>query len=447
MTPADDRHPHDDTDSYVVDTRKRRGRMSSPRNPLGGASRITGRRPPEESRGRDDMHDDRRGDRRGDGHDAGWGDQPRHGGPAYPAGAAYDHGDDDVRSGTRQMPAQSPRPVQPPPTRPPERHHGARPGRPPRRVHRRRRVVALLLVALLAWIAFLVITPLHAWSSVSTVDASPAGDRPARVSGFNYLLVGSDSRAGLSSEEQQQLATGGDAGQRTDSIILVHVSETGQRSALVSLPRDSYVPIPGHHRNKINAAYSIGGPTLLVETVEQATGVHVDGYVEIGFGGFARVVDSLGGVSVNVPFDMVDEKAGINLTKGEQTLSGPQALGFVRSRYSDPEGDLGRAKRQRQFLGAIMRKAASPATVLLPWRYWGFTHSAAEGVKIGDGTSPADLTRVLQAMRASSGADGQSLVVPISNPAYPTAAGVAVKWDTTKAQAFFDKIKNDQPLP
>lgn len=441
MTPADERDPHDDTDSYVVDTRRRRGRMSGPRNPLGGASRITGRRRPDK---------DRRPESASRG-DVGWGDEPvgqaRGGGAAYPAGAAYDdRWDDGGRSGTRQMPVQPSRPAQPP-TSPPQRPRGAGPGRPPRRVHRRRRVVALVLVALLAWIAFLVVTPLHAWSSVSNVDATPAGDRPARVSGYNYLLVGSDSRAGLSPEEQQQLATGDDAGQRTDSIILVHVSESGQKSALVSLPRDSYVPIPGHNRSKINAAYSIGGPQLLVETVEQATGVHVDGYVEIGFGGFARVVDSLGGASVNVPFDMNDEKAGINLKKGEQTLTGPQALGFVRSRYSDPEGDLGRAKRQRQFLGAIMRKAASPATVLLPWRYWGFTHSAAEGVKIGDGTSPADLTRVLQAMRASSGADGQSLVVPISNPAYPTAAGVAVKWDTTKAQAFFDKVKNDQPLP
>ncbi|AKT52939.1 transcriptional regulator [Arsenicicoccus sp. oral taxon 190] len=323
---------------------------------------------------------------------------------------------------------------------------GARPVRPTRRVHRVRRTVALVLLLVVLWLVFLVVTPFHAWQSVSTVDASPAGDRPAQVSGRNYLLVGSDSRAGLSAEQQKQLSTGDDAGQRTDSIMLVHVSDNGQKSALISLPRDSYVPIPGHNKNKINAAYSIGGPKLLVQTVERATGVRVDGYVEIGFGGFANVVDSLGGVTVNVPFDMNDEKAGINLKKGEQVLDGPQALGFVRSRYTDPEGDLGRAKRQRQFLGAIMHKAASPATVLLPWRYWGFTHAAAEGVKLGDGTSLMDVTRILQAMRASSSGDGLSLVVPISNPNYHTAAGDAVKWDSAKASALFDKVKNDQPL-
>lgn len=145
---------------------------------------------------------------------------------------------------------------------------------------------------LVAWLAFLVVTPLHAWSTVSNVDVTPAGERPSRVKGYNYLLVGSDSRQGMTAEEEKALSTGDAEGQRTDSIILVHVSETGQKSAMVSLPRDSYVPIPGHRKNKINAAFALGGPKLLVATVEGVTGIRVDGYVEIGFGGFAKVVDS-----------------------------------------------------------------------------------------------------------------------------------------------------------
>ena len=169
----------------------------------------------------------------------------------------------------------------------------------------------------------------------------------------------------------------------------MHTPGGSGKPVLISIPRDSYLPIPGHGRNKVNAAFAIGGPKLLAKTLEQATGLPIDGYVEIGFGGFAGVVDSLGGVDVCVKRDIKDAKAHINLKKGCQTLDGKNALGYVRARYSDPKGDLGRAERQRQFLGAIMKKAATPATVLIPWRWWGFTHTAASSVIVGEDTSLA----------------------------------------------------------
>jgi len=306
--------------------------------------------------------------------------------------------------------------------------------------------VAVLLVG---WLAFMVWVPFHAWSAVQRIDASPAGDRPSPSKGYDYVLVGSDSREGLTVAQQTQLHTGSTKvaqGKRTDSIIMVHVPSGSGKPALISLPRDSYVPIPGHDHNKINAAYALGGPKLLVETIEQVTNVRIDGYVEIGFGGFASVVDSLGGVDICVARAMDDRRAGINLKAGCQSLDGPNALGYVRARYSDPLGDIGRAQRQRQFLSAIMHKAVSPTTALLPWRYYGFATAAGAGLTVGQDTSLRDVTRVLQAMRSVSGGDGLSLTVPVSNPALSTHVGSAVKWDTSAAVRLFNSIKNDEPL-
>ncbi|MGA8979684.1 MAG: LCP family protein [Pedococcus sp.] len=318
---------------------------------------------------------------------------------------------------------------------------------PPEPRRRRRRPVGrLVALVVVAWLAFMVLTPLHAWNSVTTVDTTPAGVRPPEGKGYNYLLVGSDSREGLTAAQRKEYATGDAAGRRTDSIILVHVPSSGGKPALISLPRDSYVPIPGHDSNKINAAFAFGGPNLLVETVEQVTDLRIDGYVEIGFAGFASVVDSVGGVDICVKFAMNDKKAGINLKKGCQVLDGKNALGYVRARYSDPRGDIGRAERQRDFLAAIMKKALTPSTVLVPTRYWGFTHAAAQGLIVGEDTSMRDASRVLLAMRAVSGGQGLSLVVPLQSLNYPTAAGSAVKWDTERATSLFTILREDQPL-
>lgn len=309
--------------------------------------------------------------------------------------------------------------------------------------------VALLIAAVLviAWLVFLIWVPVAAWRAVPRVDNVPDGARPGDTAGYNYLLVGSDSREGLTKQQRKEYATGNAEGTRTDTIMLVHVSDSGGKPVLVSIPRDSYLPILGHGSNKINAAFALGGPKLLTETVEQATGIRLDGYVEIGLGGFASMVDSVGGVRICVPRDMKDKKAGIDLKKGCQILDGGNALGYVRSRYEDPLGDIGRTARQRQFLGALMKQAATPATVLLPWRYKSLADSASRGLAVGEDTSFRDAFRVLQAMRAVSNDQGLSLSVPTSDVAYQTGnAGVAVTWDTERAGALFAALKNDEPL-
>ncbi|WP_229708643.1 LCP family protein [Knoellia flava] len=327
---------------------------------------------------------------------------------------------------------------------------GGRPERPARPVddapRRRRRWWRLVPVVLLAWLAFLVFSPFHAWSTVSRVDDAPSGERPAETPGSTYLLVGSDARDDLTPEQRRELGTGTAEGRRTDSIMLVHKPAGGGKSVIVSIPRDSYMPIPGHNSNKVNAAFSIGGPQLLVQTLEQVTGLRIDGYLEIGFGGFADVVNSLGGVDICVPFDMDDPKAHIDLKKGCQVLDGKNALGFVRARYSDPRGDIGRADRQRQFLGAIMKGAATPSTVLNPFRYWAFTHTAAGAVGVGQETGMRDAANILLAMRGAGNGSTLSLTVPIQSTNYQTAAGSSVKWDTERAKALFTMLREDQPL-
>ncbi len=329
---------------------------------------------------------------------------------------------------------------------------GGRPPREPRPPRRRRpggaRRVGRVVVALLAlWLLFLVATPAHAWTQVTREDTTPGGDRPASADGSTYLLVGSDSREGLTAAERKALGVGGNAsGRRTDSIILVHTPSGSGKPVVVSIPRDSYLEIPGEGRNKVNAAFALGGPKLLAETLEQATGLPIDGYVEIGFGGFAKTVDSLDGVEMCVPRAIKDEKAHIDLKKGCQTLDGKNALGYVRARYSDPKGDLGRAERQRQFLGAVMKKAATPSTVLLPTRWWGFTHAGASGVIVGEDTSLLDTYRILSTMRKVSSDQALSLVVPLSSTNASTNAGSSVLWDEERAKDFFTMLREGESI-
>jgi LCP family protein required for cell wall assembly len=298
-----------------------------------------------------------------------------------------------------------------------------------------RRIVILVLVALLA---FVIVTPIWAWNQIDRVQAEqPTAD----TSGTNMLVVGSDKRSDLSAAERKKLGTGNAAGQRTDSIMLLHLPASGAPT-LVSLPRDSYVPIPGHGHNKINAAFAFGGPTLLVKTVEAVTGLHVDGYVEVGFGGFVNVVDSVGGVNMCLAKAMKDTDAHVDLKAGCQVLDGTQALGFVRARHSQAKGDLDRVDHQRQLLAAITKKAISPAT-LLPWRYYGLLSSGSKSISIGKETSLREMIAFARGMRAVSSGSGVTTTVPIANANYATSAGSSVLWDHDKALAFFKKLKDN----
>jgi LCP family protein required for cell wall assembly len=294
----------------------------------------------------------------------------------------------------------------------------------------------IVLVAVLVW---LIAVPVYAWTRIDRVDDVPSGDRPGNQPGTTFLLVGSDSREGLTKAERKKLGTGSTEGQRTDTIMILSIPPGGE-PALISVPRDSYVPIPDHGSNKINAAYALGGPELLVATVEQNTGLRIDAYTEIGFGGFVNVIDALGGIEMCLPKAIKDSDAHLDLPKGCQTLEGADALGYVRMRKADPLGDLGRVKRQRQMLAAIADEAASPITVINPVRYWRLSTASADAVTIGEDTTIVEMAKMGNAMRRVSGGQGLTLTVPVANPDAFTPVGSAVLWDEEEAAAMFDDI-------
>lgn len=295
------------------------------------------------------------------------------------------------------------------------------------------RIVLLLLVA---WIAYLVAVPMIAWKRIDQVDAAPSGSRPAEQPGTTYLLVGSDSRKGLTKKENKRLGTGGvgDVGQRTDTIMLLHTGDGP--SLLLSIPRDSIVPIPGHGTTKINSAFAYGGPRLLVKTIEQNTGVHVDHYVEIGFGGFVNSVDAVGGITICPTKRMVDRRANLRIKKGCQHVNGITALGYARSRHTSGIGDIDRAKHQREVVSAIGSKVKSPWTILNPFRYWDVNMAATSSIKVDKDSGVIDLARFAWAMTRVNGKDGLTCSMPIRD--------LAVHWDTERALALLKLIKTDR---
>jgi len=266
----------------------------------------------------------------------------------------------------------------------------------------------------------------------------PAGFTSA---GTNWLIAGSDSRGGLTKKEEDQLALGHDiSGGRSDTIMLLHIPSNGTRPTLVSIPRDSYVQIPGNGYNKINAAYAIGGPKLLIQTVQNATGLHIDHYMGIGFGGLVDVVNDVGGVTLCLPGPMKDPKAGLNLKKGCQTLNGGQALSFVRTREF-PLGDLQREQDQRALLKSLLAKMTSAGTLVDPFAAIPAASGAASSLTVDQGTSLSQLVSVAFALR-----NPVTTMVPFGGFAN-TSAGSAVEWNAPEAKVFFHDLATDTPLP
>ncbi|WP_229660927.1 LCP family protein [Marmoricola endophyticus] len=319
----------------------------------------------------------------------------------------------------------SPRPLAPEPTRERRSRGGLK----------RPTVWRVVKVVVLVWIVFLVAVPFWAWSKVEKVDAAPSGSRPAEQPGTTYLLVGSDSRAGLTPEERKRLGTGDAGGQRTDTIMLLHVGSGP--NLLLSIPRDSIVPIPGHGTGKINAAFAYGGPKLLVQTIEQSTGVRVDDYVEIGMGGVVNAVDAVGGVQICTPKRLVDRRAKLRLSKGcHDDVDGATALAYTRSRHTQRLGDIDRAKNQRAVVSQVGSKVKSPLTVLNPFRYVGVAKAGSQSLVVNEGMSVFAMGRFAWAMTRVNGDNGLTCSMPIRDQ--------AIHWDRDRALRLMNLIKTDQ---
>ncbi|ALC06960.1 transcriptional regulator [Corynebacterium deserti GIMN1.010] len=288
------------------------------------------------------------------------------------------------------------------------------------------------LLAVVLVLAFVV--ALWADAKLNRVDATPA-TQVSNTAGTNWLLVGSDSRQGLTEEDVQRLGTGGDIGVgRTDTIMILHLPTTGEPT-LLSIPRDSYVNVPGWGMDKANAAFSVGGPELLTQTVEEATGLRIDHYAEIGMGGLANMVDAVGGVEMCPAEPIQDPLANLDIQAGCQEFDGATALGYVRTRAT-AMGDLDRVVRQREFFSALLSTATSPGTLLNPFRIIPMITNAVGTFTVGEGDHVWHLARLALAMRGGI----QTETVPIATFADYDVGSVVI-WDDAAAEELFSSMR------
>ncbi|MEJ9078332.1 LCP family protein [Gordonia malaquae] len=344
------------------------------------------------------------------------------------------------RDDRRRPPGPPPRrPASRPPAQPPRRAASAAPPSKPRRSRKPRRWLRIALVVLLV----LLITPIallfYYDTKLNRVDA--LADYPGRIGdtpGTNWLIVGTDSRSGLSQADKDKLATGDSDGARTDTIMLAHFPTSG-RPMLVSVPRDLYVPIPGQGSHKINSAFNTGGPKLLVQTIEEFSKVHIDHYIEIGFGGFDSLVDAVGGVEMCLTKPLRDPKAGLRLKAGCQELNGAQALGLVRTR-AFPNADLERVVNQRKFFAALMSKATSPGVLLNPFRLIPFANGAVAAVTVADGDHLWDLAWLAYKLR-----DPLTTTVPTDGDQVTDDGDSLIPGSTTTS--FFEYVSKGVEVP
>jgi LCP family protein required for cell wall assembly len=260
---------------------------------------------------------------------------------------------------------------------------------------------------------------------------------------LNIVVAGLDERTGLTPRQQRLLHVGANTGELdTDTLMLVHVSASHRFVQVVSLPRDSWVNIPGHGMSKINAALGLGGPQLMVQTIEQLTGLTVNDYIEVNFLGFVKVIDALGGVNICLPYAVDDAYSGLHMSAGEHHVNGITALEFARDRHSFPTSDLARIQDQQQLISTALSEGISSGMLANPLRLERFLSAASAAIRVDQGFN---VVRLADEMRGISPHDVTFTTVPLANLNYQTPSGEsAVLWNTSAAAALFNGLKNDQ---
>jgi LCP family protein required for cell wall assembly len=353
---------------------------------------------------------------------------------------------------------------------------GAEPGAQPAQPRRSRKRIAAWIAGGLAGVLFIgavtgVVTLDHIISGIKKINpfcTDPCGRPGGGVKGdLNILIVGSDSRSGLTDAQKRQLHVGHDVGRRSDTMILLHIPRGGGKAILVSLPRDSYVLIPKHKdatghvipasHNKLNTAYAFGGPSLTVATVERNTGVRIDHYVEVNFLGFVKMVDALDGVTVCTPTAIHDPVrrlptggfggSGLELPKGKSKLNGVRALEYVRAREFDPSADLGRIQRQQKFMAAMVQKAKSAGILLNPVHVLKFVGAVADSLTTDKNFGTKQIKDLAVNLRSMSPAHVEMIRVPLRPGSYNMGSiGNVVEWDPVLAPQLFRDLTLDRPV-
>ncbi|MGI8694431.1 MAG: LCP family protein [Geodermatophilaceae bacterium] len=329
-----------------------------------------------------------------------------------------------------------------------------------------RAIAATLSVLLLVgsgWVWYLRGTAEQNLTRTNALPASGNTDGPGADGGSkNILLVGSDSREGATDEElAEKLRTGDSGTMNTDTMLVVHLPSDGSSASVVSFPRDSYVDIPGFGEHKLNAAYSLGfnslaadasqadrdsaGAQTLVQTISSLSGLQIDNYVQVDLIGFYNLTEVIGGVEVNLCAPARDADSGIDLPAGVQTISGADALAFVRQRNGLPNGDLDRIVRQQAFIGGVVRNLLSAGVLLNPLKQRDLVEAAANSLTVDAELDLLDLAQQLQNLAAG---DVEFSTVPIANPdGNIDGASVVLLEDPDVIIDFFAGLSEDPEPP
>jgi polyisoprenyl-teichoic acid--peptidoglycan teichoic acid transferase len=323
----------------------------------------------------------------------------------------------------------------------------AREGEPTARPRTRRRRVRRVLAVLLATVLLVVVGGVAAYllflnhtvtnnvkhdSLLPTPGVSGATAPPthpaAAGAAQNYLVIGSDARPGESRG-------------RSDVIVLVHVASDKKTVTLVHFPRDLYVSVPGHGKDKINAAYAYGGAPLLVRTMQDLIGVPVDHVAMIGFEGFKRMTDAVGGVNVYV--EEPSSNGAYTFRKGFQQMDGAEALAFVRERKDLSEGDISRGRRQQAFIKALMLKSLSKDVLLNPVKLAQFTDAATSNLTVDEKFSVGDMRKQALSMRSLRSGDIAFITAPFTGFGTAPNGGSIDLVDEQGMQALGEALQND----
>jgi len=350
----------------------------------------------------------------------------------------------------------------------PSSAHADRPTRVGRRRRKGRRLVWRVLMTAAAFVTVLAVTAgavaAMAYKKyngqITRVDVlstkDPAiRDAPVQQHAANFLVIGSDTRAGADAK------FGNVSGARSDTVMLVHISPDRSKATVISIPRDSWVDIPActgadgsvvpEHSDMFNSAFSIGGPRCTIATVQKLTGIAVTHFVEIDFTGFQRVVDALGAVTICSPKAVTDPGTHLVLHPGDNRLDGRRALKYVRAREALGDGsDLGRIKRQQQFLGVVLRQAMSGSLLGDPVRLTHFLDAATKAVTVDKDTTFDDLRTLASSLRGLDPKRVAFYTAPIADANYAppgTDYTGKVKLDEVKGRALYQSIIDDRPAP
>ncbi|PWJ56029.1 transcriptional attenuator, LytR family [Quadrisphaera granulorum] len=327
---------------------------------------------------------------------------------------------------------------------------------------RKKRWARLVLLVAAVLVVSLAVGAVALWRSAPAVghlgdpfSAIPAADRPtveaAAGTAQNILLIGSDSRANGTGDKGDEDDDDGAStapevdwtrgGQRSDVLAVLHLSADGRSAAMISIPRDSWVPVPGYGTTKVNAAFAYGGAELAVRTVEQLTGVRIDHVVAIDFSGFARITDALGGVKICVPKTVTDHLGTV--AAGCQVMDGQQALTYVRQRKTLAGGDFDRERRQQNWMRSVLAGATDRGLLSDPAKLADVVGAVAASVRTDDGLGEPQLLAMAVDHRDLRAANVAFLQAPLASPAtgregsqsvvYLDPAAGAELWQAVKA--------------